>query len=142
MLSLALAKQLKKAGLDWHPRNHDVFIIPDRGLDDSPFVLTDVMAYIELFGGSPIVTFHGTAEWALDYVLQSEAVWIPSEAQLHEQLSMYGAAFVLSTAPSGFRCEISRDEASIAFEAADAADAYGSALLHLLWSAAAKSGAN
>lgn len=142
MLSLTLAKQLKKAGLDWQPRHHDVFIIPDRGLDDHPFVLTDVMAYIELFGGSPIVTFHGTAEWALDFVLQAEAVWIPSEAQLHDLIREYGVTFVLSMAPAGFRCEISRDDASMAFEAADAADAYGSALLHLLWSAAAAPGAN
>lgn len=142
MLSLTLAKQLKKSGLEWNPRNHDVFIIPDRDLDDHPFVIADVMAYIELLDGSPIVTFHGTAEWALDFVLQSEAVWIPSEAQLHDLLHQHGVAFVLSTVPAGFRCEISRDEAAIAFEAADAADAYGSALLHLLWSAAARSGAN
>ncbi len=142
MLSLTLAKQLKKAGLDWRPQNHDVFIIPDRDLDDRPFVLTDVLAYIELFGGSPIVTFHGTAEWALDFVLQSEAVWIPSEAQLHDLLRQYGAAFILSTAPAGFRCEISLAGDTIAFEATDAADAYGSALLHLLWSAAATPGAN
>jgi hypothetical protein len=97
MLSLALAKQLKKAGLSWTPRNLDIFVVPDRGLDDTPFVLTDVMAYIELFRGSPMVTFHGTAEWALDYVLQSEAVWLPSEAQLHELLRAHGANFTLYT---------------------------------------------
>lgn len=142
MLSLSLAKQLKKAGLNWRPRNHDVFIIPDRDLDDHPFVITDIMAYVELFDGSPIVTFHGTAEWALDFVLQSEAIWIPSESQLHDLLRQHGASFVLSTLPAGFRCEIIRDEGAVAFEAADAADAYGSALLHLLWSAAARAGAN
>jgi hypothetical protein len=142
MLSLALAKQLKKAGLDWTPRNLDVFVVPDRGLDDRPFVLTDVMAYVELFRGSPMVTFHGTAEWALDYVLQSEAVWIPSEAQLHELLRTHGATFTLRTVPDGYRCEMTRGTDRISFDAADAADAYGSALLHLLWSLAARPGAN
>jgi hypothetical protein len=142
MLSLALAKQLKKAGLSWTPRNLDVFVVPDRGLDDTPFVLTDVMAYIELFRGSPMVTFHGTAEWALDYVLQSEAVWLPSEAQLHGLLRDHGAAFTLRTMPAGYRCEMSRGAEQIAFDAADAADAYGSALLHLLWSLDAQPGAN
>lgn len=142
MLSLALAKQLKKAGLDWSPQLLDVFVVPDRGLDDTPFVLTDVMAYVELFRGSPMVTFHGTAEWALDYVLQSEAVWLPSEAQFHELLRANGATYTLSTVPTGFRCEITRGGERIAFDAADAADAYGSALLHLLWSRAALPGAN
>ncbi len=142
MLSLALAKQLKNAGLSWTPRNLDVFVVPDRGLDDTPFVLTDVLSYIEIFRGSPMVTFHGTAEWALDYVLQSEAVWIPSEAQLRELLHDHGAAFTLRTVPAGFRCEITRASEQIAFDAADAADAYGSALLHLLWSLAAQPGAN
>ena len=142
MLSLALAKQLKKAGLDWSPQLLDIFIIPDRGLDDTPFVLTDVMAYVELFRGSPMVTFHGTAEWALDYVLQSEAVWLPSEAQLHELLRDYGASFTLSTVPAGYRCALIRGGEQIDFDAADAADAYGSALLHLLWSRAALPGAN
>ena len=54
----------------------------------------------------------------------------------------HGATFVLSIVPAGFRCEISRAGDTIAFEAADAADAYGSALLHLLWTAAAAPGAN
>lgn len=142
MLSLALAKQLKKAGLDWAPQLLDVFVVPDRGLDDTPFVLTDVMAYVELFRGSPMVTFHGTAEWALDFVLQSEALWLPSEAQLHQLLRGHGASFTLSTVPAGYRCEIARGGEKIAFDAADAADAYGAALLHLLWSRAAVPGAN
>jgi hypothetical protein len=142
MLSLSLAKQLKKAGLDWSPQLLDIFVVPDRGLDDTPFVLTDVMAYVELFRGSPMVTFHGTAEWALDYVLQSEALWLPSEAQLHELLRAHGANFTLKSVPDGYRCEITRGSVGIAFDAADAADAYGAALLHLLWSRAALPGAN
>ena len=37
-----------------------------------------------------MVTFHGTPEWALDYVYLGEAVWLPDEGQvralLHQSL--------------------------------------------------------
>ena len=86
MISLTLAQQLKAAGLVWHTNNYDFFAIPDRELDDRVFVLADMMAYTELVQGWPVVAFHGTAEWALDYILTREVVWMPTEEQLREAL--------------------------------------------------------
>lgn len=133
MLSLSLAQQLKKAGLMWEPQMLDIFAIPDSQLDDRRFVLTDVMAYIELFRGSPVVTFHGTAEWALDFVLQSEAVWIPNESQLRESIQKYASGVVLRQTEQGFECGLQFGGEALVFNGSDACDVYGSALLQLLW---------
>lgn len=133
MLSLTLAQQLKKAGLDWQPTLHDMFAIPDRELDDRRFVLTDVMTYVELFRGSPMVTFHGTAEWALDYVLQTEAVWIPSETQLREMLQTHATDLTLRQTETGYECSLQLEGKSLQFSGDGACEAYGSALLQLLW---------
>lgn len=112
---------------------HDIFAIPDRELDERRFVLTDVMAYIEVFKGSPVVTFHGTAEWALDFILQTEAVWIPSESQLRERIQKYATEVVLRQTEKGYECGLQYDGESLNFGADDACEAYGSALLQLLW---------
>lgn len=133
MLTLALAVQLKKAGLEWQPALHDTFALPERGLDDRRFVLTEVMTYIELFHGSPVVTFHGTAEWALDFILQTEAVWIPNETQLRELLQQYGKKLVLCQTADGFECQLESGGETLAFSGNNVCDIYGSALLQLLW---------
>src|SRR3990172_10713970 len=86
MISLSTARQLKDAGLMWIPAMHDYFAVPDRGLDDHIFVINDVMAYVEIRNNLPLVTFHGTAEWALDYLLTSEIIWLPREDQLRMEL--------------------------------------------------------
>ncbi len=133
MLSLSLAQQLKKAGLEWQPQLHDMFAVPDRELDERRFVLTEVMAYIEMFRGSPVVTFHGTAEWALDFILQTEAVWIPSESQLRELIQRYASDLVLKQTAEGFECALAYRGESLVFGGGGACEAYGSALLQLLW---------
>jgi hypothetical protein len=86
MLSLSTARRLKAAGLAWTPGLHDFFAIPDRGLDDRVFVISDVSVDIELLKGQSIVTFNGTSEWAMDYEVMSEVVWMPTEEQLRQQL--------------------------------------------------------
>lgn len=142
MLALSLAKQLKDAGLQWQPQLHDAFVIPDRGLDERPFVITEVLAYIEQLWGSPMVTFHGTAEWALDYVLQTEAVWIPSESQLRELMIEQVADFSLVHTADGYECHFVLRGQAYTYRARDACDAYGSALLQVLWQQAANPEAN
>ena len=82
MISLPLARELKQAGLVWSATINDFFAIPDRGMDDRIFVITDLMANLDIFRGWPVVTFHGSAEWALDYILTTEVVWLPTESQL------------------------------------------------------------
>jgi hypothetical protein len=137
MVSLEIAKQLKAAGLLWQPVMHDFFAIPDRGLDHERFVISDMTVYVELLRGWPIATFHGTSEWALDYIYLQELVWMPSEAQIREALELQLAgesqpAVHLFGANEAHRCEINLQGQTLAFTADEASDAYASALLYVL----------
>jgi hypothetical protein len=137
MVSFELAQQLKEAGLVWQAQTHDFFAIPERGMDEQVFVVTDVMAYLELLKGWPVVTFHGTAEWALDYILTAEVVWLPTEAQIRSHLenALLGEANLklsLTLQHPGYRCEIIYDGQPHNFSGATASEAYGLALLHIL----------
>ena len=142
MLSLALAEQLKKAGLEWEPQLHDTFAVPERGMNERRFVITEVLAYIELFKGSPVVTFHGTAEWALDFILQTEALWVPSETQLREMIVARVDEVALAQTADGYECRVLLQGETLVFAAKDGCDAYGSALLQLLWRQGADPAAN
>ena len=138
MIPIPLAQQLKAAGLVWRTNNYDFFAIPERGLDDRVFVLADMMAYTELVQGWPVVAFHGTAEWALDYILTSEVVWMPTEEQLREALEAQlrdagePVALTLTRDLDGYRCTLDFDGAPVPFDAPTAGEAYALALLHLL----------
>jgi hypothetical protein len=92
VLSLELSLALRDAGVRWEPTPGDVFVLPDRDLDEQVFVLSDmVIQRVEVPGGSPILAFNGTTEWALDSLEAHEAVWLPREDQLR---ALLGAAFV------------------------------------------------
>lgn len=137
MISQALAKQLKDAGLVWQTSIHDFFAIPDRDLDGRVFVLSDMMVTMELMRGWPAVVFHGTSEWALDYLLTHEAVWLPTESQLREQLEAELAArngrfHQLVRLPEGYQCEVLLAEDLVQITAVSPSEAYGLALLQLL----------
>ena len=137
MISLTLAKQLKAAGLVWHTNVHDFFAIPGRELDERVFVLSNMMATMELLRGWPAVVFHGTSEWALDYLLTHEAVWLPTESQLREQLekelaAQNGRFQQLQRVNEGYQCDLSLGKNNVSFTAESANEAYGLALLHLL----------
>ena len=69
----------------------DRFLIADRGMDEDVFVVSEMV--VEQFHGAagPLLRFHGTTEWALDYVLVSQVLWLPREDQLRAAL---GEAFV------------------------------------------------
>ena len=87
MLSRELAVALHEAGLTWTPQNGDRFVVPDRDLDEIVFVLSDmVIEEVTLPDGTHVLAFNGTTEWALDALEASEAIWVPSEAQLRERL--------------------------------------------------------
>lgn len=137
MLSLAMAQRLKDAGLNWKPALHDFFAIPGAGMDNRRFVLTDMMAYQELMRGWPVVTFHGAVEWALDYVLVAEVLWLPSETQLREMLQEWllaeeQPAVTLQSMPGGYVCHIQCDGNISHFEGITASDAYAAAIVYLL----------
>jgi len=92
VLSLDLARALRDAGLRWQPQRGDLFVIPDREMDEQVFVLSDmVVETVNPPDGPPILAFNGTTEWALDSLEAQEALWLPREDQLR---SLLGAAFV------------------------------------------------
>ena len=142
MISIPLALELKAAGLAWTPRLHDFFAIPDRSLDDRLFVIGDILVTIERLRGEQLISFDGASEWALDYVLTGEAVWMPSEEQLREMVEerlaiMAQPALCLNTMPDGYRVALSWLDAdskvqTLEFEAFGASDAYARALLFIL----------
>jgi hypothetical protein len=136
MISLDMAKRLKEAGVKWEPAQGDQFALLDRELDDRIFVINDMATMIELLQGAPAVTFHGTPEWALDYVYLSEAVWLPEEGQLrhrlHDVLALQSdLVYDLLYADGEFICRFEWKGEAVAFRGGDACDAYGEALLYL-----------
>ena len=141
MIELALAIELKQAGLLWQTKTHDFFAIPDHDMDERVFVLADMVAFTELVQGWPAVAFHGSAEWAMDYIFSNEIVWLPTEEQLREAVverlredGAGGAAgLTLGTlASGGYRCAIEQRAETLTFDAPAAGEAYARALLHLL----------
>jgi hypothetical protein len=123
VIPVDLAKRLRDAGLVWVPAPGDRFAVPDRGLDDQTFVLSDMTIQVyELTEGS-VIGFNGTTEWALDDVDKDEAVWLPREDQLRDVL---GAQFRrLERDGDSFKVVLDGDE----FAADTAVAAYGEAVL-------------
>ena len=130
MLSVASARALRDAGLQWTPARGDSFVIPDRDMDSDVFVLSDMTIESHRLPAGTIIAFNGTTEWALDSVAQSEALWVPAEHQLRELL---GEAFAgLAPTGDGYRVTIRVDGATSGYDGPDPAEAYALALLHLL----------
>jgi hypothetical protein len=130
VLSVAIARRLREAGLSWTPARGDRFVVADRDMDDEVFVLSDMTIEVHHYPGGPVIGFNGTTEWALDSVDQQDALWVPSEQQLRELLD---AAFVrLEKFDGHHRVVVSRAGVEASVIADTAADAYGLALLELI----------
>ncbi len=132
MLSLKTAAALKNAGLEWKPELLDTFIVPDVGLDERVFVLTDMMAEVSVLKGWPAITFHGVVEWALDYVLQTEVVWVPREDQLRTLVESKASKVHLLSQEGSYTCTVKRGSLEHLFKADSAAEAYAAGLLFVL----------
>ena len=137
MIPLSLARSLKEAGLVWKAGVNDFFAVPDRDMDDRVFVISELLANLNIFRGWPVVTFHGTAEWALDYILTAEVIWLPREDQLRQaildSLQMETVkSLQLTFDGQNHRCTLTVDEETIFVDAPSAAAAYGQVLLQLL----------
>ena len=137
MISPTLAQQLKTAGLSWTPANNAFFAIPDRGFDDSIFVISDLTVLVEKIGSDLAVHFHGAVEWALDYILVAELVWLPTETQLRELLEQQlvgqpEPALKLVSTSDGYHCEIHFQGQTLEFDAFGVSETYGLALLHIM----------
>lgn len=136
MIDRELARQLKEAGLEWLPTKRDNFMIPDGELANEVFTLNDQTIVVQPVKGQFMILFHGSAEWALDHVMLSDVIWLPSETQLREaiQLRLRGEAamIALQWTPVGYRCTVSHVGQDYSFEGVDAEQVYAHALLFLL----------
>lgn len=137
MIDLALALELKEAGLDWDPKLHDFFGLPDRSMDDRVFVISDMLVTVDMLQKMQVVSFQGASEWALDYLVTTEAVWIPREDQLRQVLedllmSSGRPEILMAGGLTGYRVEFFFDGEQLAFESERPELAYAAALLHLL----------
>ena len=129
-VSRALARRLREAGLAWAPANGDRFVIPERSLDEHVFLVSPMSVEVRESPSGPLLTFNGAVEWALDAIVVGEAIWVPSEGQARDRL---GAALVgLERHDDAWHCTIEVDGERPCFSAAEPADAYALALLHLL----------
>lgn len=153
MISRDLAQALRDAGLRWRPAAGDRFVIPQPGLDEELFTLSEMTIEAREYPTGTILGFNGTTEWALDSVAQEDALWMPREDQLRERL---GRAFVSLTrqevdVPEGatgtspepapqdqqeggvlFRVTTRGPGGERTYDAGTPADAYGLALLALV----------
>lgn len=134
MLSLDTALKLKYAGLKWLPKINDFFAIPDRGMDDRIFVVSDMLVTLESIFNTQVVSFQGAPEWALDSLVITEVVWIPSESQLRQALedaldgtNQYKLSFIISK--GNYRCIFTNQGVQLDIEDHDASETYAKALL-------------
>ena len=139
MISLEMARRLKEAGLTWEPRQGDRFGLADRDMDERVFVINDMAAMVEMLQGFPAVMFHGTPEWALDYVFLGDVIWLPEEGHLRQRLQrvLDGTAtpeFDLLYADGVYTCRLAWQGEALAFRATDAAEAYAKALMYVMTS--------
>ena len=130
VLSVATARALHEAGLEWTPARGDSFVVPGRDMDADVFVLSDMTVEVHEFPGGPVIGFNGTTEWALDSVEKADTLWLPAEHQLRELL---GEAFAgLAPTGDGYRVTLRVEGVTSGFNGPEPAEAYARALLHLL----------
>ncbi len=136
-MSVHLARALREAGVDWAPVNGDRFVVEDRDLDDTVFVLSDMVIEVRETPTGPLLAFNGTTEWALDSLEADAAVWLPREDQMRELL---GDRFVSletvggASVPAGFAVTVLVGGSPQREVDVDAEAAYARALLTVLGS--------
>jgi hypothetical protein len=92
VISRQLASDLRDAGLTWAPTKGDWFVIPEHGLDELEFVISDMVIETRRMAfDRQMLAFNGTTEWAMDTLAASEALWLPREDQLR---AILGEAFI------------------------------------------------
>ncbi|NQX33509.1 pilus assembly protein CpaE [Herbiconiux sp. VKM Ac-2851] len=134
MISIELARALRTAGLRWHPRSGDGFVIETAEAGGEVYTVSEMTVEVHEHPGGSLIGFNGTTEWALDSVDLGDTLWLPREDQLRELLRdgfvsltterVDGDTLYLVTAV------IRGDERR--YEALSAVDAYGEAVLDLI----------
>lgn len=134
MIPVELARQLAAAGLDWHPSDGDLFVIPRTELEDHVFMISDMVVEVEHVHGRGIVKFNGTTEWALDAMAQGDVVWLPREHQLREALGTSFQALTRVGRPDAAQWVVTVETGGVESRARDSVVeiAYARALLDVL----------
>lgn len=139
MISTRLAQALRDAGLVWTPASGDAFQLEGGEFEGDVFTVSDMTIEAHHYPSGSVLGFNGTTEWALDSVALEDALWLPREEQLRELLQ--GTFRRLERVPEGagarYRVTTQRAGVVTVFEADDATEAYGEALLALIRSASA-----
>jgi hypothetical protein len=127
VITLDLARRLRRADMPWTPRPGDRFVVPDRDMDDEVFVVSDMVVDVHELPTGRLLGFNGTTEWALDSIMARDVVWLPREDQLRELL---GTRFVALEARSGgFVVTVEQDGRQVRHIDIDAECAYARAVL-------------
>ncbi|MEO6114810.1 MAG: pilus assembly protein CpaE [Pseudolysinimonas sp.] len=135
MISTALARELRAAGLVWTPASGDSFQIGLADFEGDVFTVSDMTIEAHQYSTGTVLGFNGTTEWALDSVALDDALWLPREDQLREFLRGTFRSLERSVDARG------RSAYTVTIELAgvdhattddDAAEAYGRALLALM----------
>ena len=130
MISVALALELRRAGVRWRPSSGDSFVITREGFESEVFVVSDMTIEPHEFETGTILGFNGTTEWALDSVAIEDALWLPREDQLRRLLG--GTFESLARSAEGYTATVAVGGVRSQWDAAEPADAYAAALLRLV----------
>jgi hypothetical protein len=132
VLTVEEARALRDAGLRWSPVPGDRFVLPDKGMDDEVFVISDMTVEVHEFPGGRVIGFNGVTEWALDSIRHDEALWMPAEHQLRDLLGGMFRRLEALDGTGGVQVTIRRPDGERTHRAATPASAYATALLDVL----------
>ena len=129
MITIELARRLASDGVLWQPQAGDRFTIDEHDLAGDLFWISDLTIELHHYQDQSVLGFNGTTEWALDAVPLDDALWLPREDQLRDQL---GDRFVsLDQRGEDWVVTVSNGVGTDEFADPDAECAYALALLSL-----------
>lgn len=131
MISTDLARELRDAGLRWHPASGDSFHIERPDFETDVFTVSEMAIEPHEFDTGTILGFNGTTEWALDSLALEHTLWLPREDQLR---SLLGESFrtLNRLGQDKHRVEVVVGKTAEHFDAPEPSDAYAAALLMLI----------
>lgn len=135
MISTALARELRAAGLIWTPASGDSFQIALADFEGDVFTVSDMTIEAHRYPGGTVLGFNGTTEWALDSVALDDALWLPREDQLRELLRGTFRSLERTAGEQGpvvYSVRSRIDDEDAAFSSDDPSEAYGLAVLALI----------
>lgn len=141
MISTALARELRDAGLVWTPASGDGFQIALTDFEGDVFTVSDMTIEAHHYPSGSVLGFNGTTEWALDSVALEDALWLPREDQLRELLRGTFRSLertVADDGPVSYTVRAGIEGRDAAYSSDDPSEAYGLAVLALIRSVRAE----